>query len=512
MRRVGELLVERGLVSQSDLDQALAATQGEAVGPALVRLGALSEADLIDALADALALPVLHPSALPSADAVAAAAARLRAPMPWLRDRGVAPWFDEAGVLHVAGRVHDPAVQEAAAQWGEARLMLAPADMLQPLFDGGAPGETTTDAARLRELAEGAPVIDFVTAMLAEAVARRASDIHIEPFEDNMVVRLRVDGLLVDWRTAPRALYEAVASRLKLLSGMDIAERRRPQDGRQSIRVSGQEQDLRVATLPTTWGEALVLRFLGRTRTLPTFEGLGLAPDHLAQMRRLLGRGNGIVLVTGPTGSGKTTTVYRMLMELNNGARKIVTVEDPVEIDLPRAIQMQVRSDIGLGFAEGLRSILRHDPEVIMVGEIRDAETARIAVQAALTGHLVISTLHTNSALAAVARLIDLGVEPFLLADVLRGIVGQRLIRRTCARCKGAGCAACAGEGVVGRIGVFEVAEVDGALHDAIRARLGEAALEALVRANGFRSIREDAELKARAGETTPAEAARAAG
>ncbi len=553
MRRIGEVLLQRGLVTEADLDQANAAraAHGGFIEPALVRLGAVSESDLLRALADELRLDVLDGADLPNAEAIRAAAARLNTPIAWLVEKEAVLWFREEAEgerLCIAGRhVHHPALQEAAEQWGggEARLFLADSQTLQPLLaELSAPAVApalVTDAARLREMAEGAPVIDFVTAMLAEAIARRASDVHVEPFEDHMSVRLRVDGVLSEWRRAPRALYDAVASRLKLLSGMDIAERRLPQDGRQSLRVSGQDHDVRVSSLPTTWGESIVLRFLGKTRTLPEFAALGLEPDYAALVLRLIEKPNGLVLVTGPTGSGKTTTVYRMLTHLNDGVRKIFTIEDPVEIDLPRVLQMHVRADIGLSFATGLRSILRQDPDVIMVGEIRDGETARIAVQAALTGHLVISTVHTNSALAAIARLLDLGVEEFLLADVLRGVIGQRLVRMVCESCArpdgdagheamaesilppalreqapawrvGTGCPRCARSGFVGRVGVFEAAEIDPPLQQAIRARAAEAEFERLARMRGFRTMYEDGVWKARRGVTSYREALRVLG
>ena len=399
------------------------------------------------------------------------------------------------------------------------------------------------DAARLRELAQEAPVIDFVNSVFAEALSRRASDVHVEPYEDRFLVRMRIDGVLHTARSAPRANFDAVASRIKLLSGMDIGERRLPQDGRQSIRVSGQEVDLRVSSLPCSWGESLVLRLLGKTNRLPLLSELGVGPDQEASLLHLSEQPNGVLLITGPTGSGKTTTIYRLLTHLNDGERKIITVEDPVELDLPGVIQVRVRSEIGLTFAAGLRSILRQDPDVIMVGEIRDPETARIAVQAALTGHLVISTVHTNSALAAVPRLLDLGIEDYLLADVLRGVAGQRLVRRLCATCnvpstpeeaalheaalpaavkakvkkeeanwrEPRGCPKCGQTGFRGRVGLYEVAPATGKMTSALRTRADEDALTAIAREDGFLSFAEDGFIKARRGETTLAEVYRVA-
>ena len=399
-------------------------------------------------------------------------------------------------------------------------------------------------APGLRELAEEAPVIDFVNGVFAEALQRRASDIHVEPFEDKFFVRMRVDGILYTARTAPRSSFDAVASRIKLLSGMDIGERRLPQDGRQAIRISGQEVDLRVSSLPAAWGESMVLRLLGKTSKLPELSELGLAEADGKKLAKMVDQPNGIVLITGPTGSGKTTTIYRLLTGLNDGVRKIITVEDPVEFDLPGVVQVHVKADIGLTFAAGLRSILRQDPDVIMIGEIRDPETARIALQAALTGHMVISTVHTNSGLAAISRLLDLGVEDYLLADVMRGVVGQRLLRRLCPHCSRPapkdhlernrrsipkplrkaikaqeqnwrephGCAKCGGHGYLGRVGIYEIAPLTGEASNAIRRRAGEPELLEAVRATGFHTMFEDGVLKAARGETSLSEVFRVIG
>jgi len=555
-QRLGELLRGRELISDRELADALAlqSLAGGLLGQLLIRIGALSEGDLLAVLGGELGLEVLAPGAAPGAADVARFFAEIRSPTAWWAQRQAVAWRTGEGeaalVICAAVNPLDAALRDRLAQvGGRVDYRLARQGVVSALLEEithgaqgpAAGGDGRSETARLKELAEETPVIDFVNGLFAEALARRASDVHIEPFADNFAVRMRIDGMLETVRTAPRSRFDAVVSRIKLLSGMDIGERRLPQDGRQSIRVSGQELDLRISSLPTVWGESVVLRLLGRSDRLPELAELGVGEAQKAQLLGLVARPNGVVLVSGPTGSGKTTTIYRLLVHLNNGVRKIVTVEDPVEFDLPGVVQMQVKADIGLSFAAGLRSILRQDPDVIMIGEIRDPETARIAVQAALTGHLVISTVHTNSALAAAPRLLDLGIEPFLLADVLRGLVGQRLVRRLCPHCarasepervaayeaarpanasaagapgwrEPAGCARCGGTGYLGRLGLYEIAMATPALEHEVRHRAAEEALVRAARADGFASLAEDGWLKARAGLTTLAEVRRVAG
>ncbi len=546
MRRLGDLLLERGLVSDQDFAeaQALQRDVGGGIGPILVRLGALSEDALLEVLSEQIGLPILDPALTPSVEAVRQAMHELEAPLSWFIDNDVIAWRTENAFSVAGPRLHDPAIQEALEQWRTpTRLFLASSLAIEPLLAAlrGRALLGSADPTRLLELAEEAPVIDFVNSVFAEAITLRASDVHFEPFEDTVLVRLRIDGVLTQRRTASRDMFDAIASRIKLLSGMDIAERRLPQDGRQSIRVAGRDIDVRVSTLPTTWGESIVVRLLGATHLIPELDALGLTVEQRAILTATIAQPNGLVLVTGPTGSGKTTTVYRLISLLNDGVRKIVTIEDPVEFDLPGVLQMTVRSDINLDFATGLRSILRQDPDVIFVGEIRDAETARTAVQAALTGHLVISTVHTNSALAAVSRLVDLGVEKFLLADVLRAVIGQRLVRQVCGGCatpdldpdcerhaqaalapamlrnapawrRGTGCKACGGSGFRGRVGVFEAARIDAAMQQAIRTGAAESDLASLARAHGFTDLSQNGLAKARAGETAFLEALRVLG
>jgi general secretion pathway protein E len=504
-------------------------------------------------LCQELGLVELAADELPTPGQVAVLLAQIRSPAHWWSQRQAMAWRagegDEARLFCAAVNPLDPALADRLSQLGgpvELRLarQASIAGVLEEIDHGARADPAAAQPAgtqRLKEMAQETPVIDFVNAIFAEAVARRASDIHIEPFADHFAVRMRIDGLLTTTRTAPRARFDAVCSRIKLLSGMDIGERRLPQDGRQSVRIAGQELDLRISSLPSVWGESVVLRLLGRSDRLPQLSELGVSEAQAEALLGLVGKPNGVVLVSGPTGSGKTTTIYRLLVHLNNGVRKIVTVEDPVEFDLPGVVQMQARGDIGLNFAAGLRSILRQDPDVIMIGEIRDQETAHIAVQAALTGHLVISTIHTNSALAAVPRLLDLQVEPFLLADVVRGLVGQRLVRRLCPHCAApsdadrvasyeaarpptahrfgaaewkepAGCPKCGQSGYLGRLGLYEIAPASPALEHDIRHRASEEALVRTARAEGFVSLAEDGYAKARAGLTTLAELRRVAG
>jgi general secretion pathway protein E len=548
---LADILLARGLVSPRDLADAKAIQRdkGGDLVATLTRLGAVSEDDLLAILCEQVGLPLLDTDAVPSADQVRDAVRAAPSDLSWFIDNEVLAWRDATGALNVAGpRLHEPDIQEIVEQWPEpaARLWLAKSLVVDPILVSLS-GERArfasdgSDLSRLAELAEEAPVIDFVNSVFAEALNARASDVHFEPFEDRMLVRLRIDGVLTQRRATTRDMFDAVASRVKLLSGMNIAERRLPQDGRQRIRVAGRDVDVRVSSLPTTWGESVVVRLLGNTQSIPTLAELGATETQQLLLLDAIAQPNGLVLITGPTGSGKTTTVYRLLTQLNDGLRKIVTIEDPVEFNLPGVLQMNVRADISLDFAAGLRSTLRQDPDVIFVGEIRDTETARTAVQAALTGHLVISTVHTNSALAAVARLIDLGVEKFLLADVLRALIGQRLLRRICSACASEiqdseadtyvaqviglsaptvhtrwrhpnGCKACGGIGYSGRSGVFEAARIDSELAAAIRVGAPESDLRLIARKHGFTTLLENGVGKARTGQSTLVEALRVLG
>ena len=370
----------------------------------------------------------------------------------------------------------------------------------------------------LLEAADDAPIIRMLNALLTQAAKDGASDIHIEPYERSSSVRFRVDGTLREVVQPNKALHAALISRLKIMAELDIAEKRLPQDGRISLRIGGRAIDVRVSTLPSAHGERAVLRLLDKTESKFTLEGLGMSGDVLSAFDRLIQQPHGIVLVTGPTGSGKTTTLYASLGRLDTATTNVLTVEDPVEYELPGIGQTQVNPKIDLTFAKALRAILRQDPDVIMIGEIRDHETAQIAIQASLTGHLVLATVHTNDAPSSVTRLIDMGVEPFLLSSSLLGVLAQRLVRKLCPACKtqGAdgqwhpvGCPACSHTGYKGRTGVYELMVVDEAMRALIHNRGDEHALIAAARANGLRSMREDGERLVRSGITSAAEVIR---
>ncbi len=544
--RIGELLVHEGLVSAGDLDKALALqprVKGR-LGNVLVRTGALSEDNLLEVLGRQLGLPVAGGElALPSEDEVRGFMATTRVGLDWALDRQVALW-ESSGTVYVAAR--DPLSPELA----DALRFIVPgrtpsaclvrSQDLERLLDGLARLQADSresesgDVRQLRELAEEAPTVELVNNLLAQAVEQRASDIHVEPEERTFAVRFRIDGVLQSRLSLPRDRFNAVASRMKLISGMDIAERRLPQDGRLSARVGGQEMDIRVSALPGVHGESLVLRLLPKERRELGLEMLGFQSDHLAMMEAWTAEANGIVLVTGPTGSGKSTTLYSALAASNDGKKKIITVEDPVEFQLPAVTQIQTHSEIGLTYARALRSILRQDPDVIMIGEIRDLETAEIAVQAALTGHLVLSTLHTNDAVSAFTRLVDMGLEPFLVATPLKGVQAQRLVRKLCTQCaqpaaapvpelalpaqawaqrlsldpqprwrEPVGCPHCQGTGYRGRIGIYEFVDVDETLQKLISSGASVQDMREHARARGARFLRDDGLVKAWQGITS---------
>ncbi len=399
------------------------------------------------------------------------------------------------------------------------------ADTVQSMIsEAGGNGFQVIDTDRdedmdLTEAAEGASIIRFVNQILTEAIELRATDVHIEPFEETLRVRYRIDGVLQEASVASevKQFQAAIVSRLKILSKLDIAEKRVPQDGRIKIRIAGREIDVRVSVIPMLYGEAVVLRLLDRSSVLLGLDKLGMSGRDLDITRRILERPHGIVLVTGPTGSGKTTTLYAALAQINDIQRKIITIEDPIEYQLHGVNQIQVSRKAGLTFANGLRSILRHDPDVVLVGEVRDAETAEIAIQASLTGHLVFSTLHTNDAPSALTRLVDMGIEPYLVASSLEAVLAQRLVRVICTDCKeplsasevaplrhrfgdrlpetlykGAGCRRCQGTGYRGRVGIFELMVVTDELRSLIIENASAPELRKIAVQQGMRNLRDD--------------------
>jgi general secretion pathway protein E len=358
----------------------------------------------------------------------------------------------------------------------------------------------------LLETSDDAPIIRMLNALLTQAARDGASDIHIEPYERHSSVRFRVDGALREVVQPNRALHAALISRLKIMAELDISEKRLPQDGRISLRIGTRAVDVRVSTLPSSHGERAVLRLLDKSDSKLNLEAVGMQGDSLKRLKKLVSQPHGIILVTGPTGSGKTTTLYAALSQLDAAHSNIMTVEDPIEYELPGVGQTQVNAKIDLTFAKALRAILRQDPDVIMIGEIRDFETAQIAIQASLTGHLVLATLHTNDAASAVNRLIDMGVEPFLLSSSLLGVLAQRLVRKLCLHCQGAGCEACGQTGYQGRTGVFELLVTDDAIRAQIHHRASEADIRAAAIKAGMRLMRDDGERLVLTGITSQEE------
>ena len=355
----------------------------------------------------------------------------------------------------------------------------------------------------LLEMSDDAPIIRMLNALLTQAARDGASDIHIEPYERHSSVRFRVDGTLREVVQPNRALHAALISRLKIMADLDISEKRLPQDGRISLRIGTRAVDVRVSTLPSAHGERAVLRLLDKSGAKLTLEAVGMQGEVLNKLHGLISQPHGIILVTGPTGSGKTTTLYAALSRLDASSSNIMTVEDPIEYELPGVGQTQVNAKIDLTFAKALRAILRQDPDVIMIGEIRDFETAQIAIQASLTGHLVLATLHTNDAASAVNRLIDMGVEPFLLSSTLLGVLAQRLVRKLCPQCHGANCPACNQTGYQGRTGIFELLVTNDAIQAQIHNRASEADIRAAARSAGMALMREDGERLVQAGITS---------
>jgi general secretion pathway protein E/type IV pilus assembly protein PilB len=549
---LGEILVRRGVVSDAQVAEALQKKEPrERLGQAVVRLGLAREEQVLEALSEQTRVPYVDLSGAEIDPSLVTPAS-----VKTLFQRKVVPLDRQNGTLRVA--VSDPLdlevlddlrlllkakIRPVLGRASEIERLLrkhfgVAADEVHRMVDAARgeiqvlkdAGQEADDAA----LAEDAALVKFVNQILTEAVRDRASDIHVEPMEDELRIRYRIDGVLhkIPIPAEIKRFQAAIVSRLKIMSHLNIAEKRLPQDGRIQLRALGRDIDVRVSVIPNVWGEGVCLRLLDRSNIAVSLEDLGMPPAVLARFKSLIAQPHGILLVTGPTGSGKTTTLYAGLQKINTVEDKIITVEDPVEYQLAGIKQIQVNAKIGMTFAGGLRAILRHDPDIIMIGEIRDLETAEIAVQSALTGHLVFSTLHTNDAPSAITRLLDMGLEPFLVASTVEGLMAQRLVRRLCPKCRreipasaseaapllpadlktvwtAVGCEDCRGTGYRGRQGVFELLVVDDELRDMILRHEGANKLKKYAIEHGMRTLRDDGWDRVRAGVTTPEEVLR---
>jgi len=546
---ITQILLDKGLLTASQLDEAMALQNAEGlrVDRAIVQLGHLTERQLLEVMAEQLHLPLLNLEEI----SIDPETLQTLPPKIVYRKRLV-PISRINGTLNVAtSDAFDLyAFDDIRLMTGlNIQPMLAPQGDIDKLIkahyglggdtldemvgaDGAMNGGAVEASEDLLEMAQEASVIKLVNEIILEAVNERASDIHIEPYEHQLSIRYRIDGVLQE-AGVPAQMHRfqaAIISRIKILASLNIAERRLPQDGRIKFQVGGRQIDVRVSVIPMLFGEGVVMRLLDRSNVLYTLPELGMDDHTFGLFRNLIDRPHGIILVTGPTGAGKTTTLYAALNAIVGPGLKVLTVEDPVEYHLQGVNQIPVNTQVGMTFERGLRSILRHDPDVVMIGEIRDLETARAATQAALTGHLVLSTLHTNDAASAPMRLIDMGVEPFLVSSTLIGCMAQRLVRRICPKCKtefepdrsslprdfelgakeklfrGTGCAHCRQTGFRGRSGLYELMVLNDAITHKIMERASSRELLAVARQHGLRLLREDGWLKVRQGITTPDE------
>jgi general secretion pathway protein E len=556
-KRLGEILIERGKLDPGALDRALRLQQDsrEKLGQLLVTLGLCAQRDVAEALAVQLSLPLIDAAGYPEFPIL-----EERVSARFLRESRALPVREDDFELTLAMADPTDAYTISAFEMVTGRavrpVIAIPTELeaaLERLYGSGKSAQSQiigdvetrgddlafdADVQQLKDLAAEAPVIRLVSLLITNAMETRASDIHIEPFENRLIVRYRIDGVLHEVESPPRRLSAAVISRVKIMANLDIAERRLPQDGRIRLRVQGKEIDLRVSTVPTMHGESVVMRILDKQGVALDFARLGFEDDTLRTFLDVLLQPHGILLVTGPTGSGKTTTLYTALDRLNQPDVKILTVEDPVEYQMAGINQIQVKPQIDLTFANALRSIVRQDPDVIMIGEIRDLETAQIAVQSALTGHLVLSTVHTNDAPSTINRLLDMGVEDYLLSSTVIGIEAQRLVRTLCAHCKepyhavpeviaqmglarfanghditlyhAKGCAQCANTGYTGRISIIEMMPMTDAVRTMVMKHANAAELKAQAMKDGMLTMYEDGLRKAVAGTTTIEEVLRA--
>ncbi len=554
-KKIGDILLDANLITSDQLNMALDKSKEtkKRLGEYLIDAGIISESQLIDVLKLQLGIDFID---LTKTNIPVSLASLV--PKNLAKQYGVVPVKEQGDVLYLA--MSDPlnfyALEEVKSAtkkriipliatssaiersivmlYGNEGVSKAIDEMQRSFRDTEEVKEEKIVADETNE--QAAPAIKVVNTIIERAVAENASDIHIEPREKDMVIRMRIDGVLHPILVIPSNMQNAVISRVKVMSNMDIAEKRIPQDGRASIRSKGKDIDLRVSTLPTEYGEKVVLRFLEKSDSLLSTDGIGLEGKHLEEYKKLLENSNGVILISGPTGSGKSTTMYTMISELNKDDVNIVTLEDPIEYNIDGVNQVQVNEKVGLTFANGLRSILRQDPDIISVGEIRDGETAEIAMRAAITGHLVLSTIHTNSAIATLDRLEDIGVEPYLIASALKGVVSQRLVRKICPNCKrayeptkdeldslgiseeaakqvkffkGEGCSECLHTGYKGRTAAFEILTLTSEIKEAFRNKVSHKELTDVINRTGFRPLKADALKLAAEGVTTLSEAIR---
>jgi general secretion pathway protein E len=548
---IAEIVQEKKGLEAGAVEELRTKQNGKPLSAAVIQKGWMTEEELLSALSDRLGVPYWKDLEARGLDPSLVS----RVPIAFSRKHRVVPVKLENGVLTAAAvdpLLHEP-LDDLRLILGcrDIRVVLSserevlrainrfyeqsadtPEEMIQSLDTESSDRilhelEETED---LLEVSDEAPVIRLVNLIFFQAVKERASDIHIEPFQKELKVRYRIDGILYNRLNPPKRYQAAIVSRLKVMAKLDIAEKRLPQDGRIPIKVADKDIDIRVSIIPTSFGERVVLRLLDKSSVHLGLEEIGLFPERLKTLEELIRRPNGILFVTGPTGSGKTTTLYAALSRINSPDKNIVTIEDPVEYQLFGIAQIQVNPKIGLTFAQGLRSILRHDPDVILVGEVRDVETAEIAIQAAMTGHLVFSTLHTNDAASAITRLIDMGIEPFRIASVVRAIVAQRLVRVLCSECRqsydpepealrdagidpariqgkavyrGRGCPACSGTGYRGRTGIYETLSVSEPIRQLIMRKADSTAIAQKALEEGMKTLRDDGAKKVLAGITT---------
>ena len=553
MKKLGELLTEQGKLSERDVERTLLAQieMGDLFGQVLVKLGLVSDQDVAVALSQQLDIPLLSSADFPQEPIPLANLAQ-----DFLLSNNVVPVaVIDAGITFAASVPQDPFLDKALAMALDKTVLMAlglESDISKALqnyvnseddqeesLDDHFSGQSDDDfIEHLKDLASEAPVIRLVNQIIHRALDMKASDIHIEPFEDGLHLRYRVDGVLQHYPDPPAGnLAAAIASRIKLLSQMNIAERRLPQDGRIMTRVKGHELDLRVSTIPTVHGESIVMRVLDRESIKLSLSVMGFSDYNLRRYSELLARPHGVLLVTGPTGSGKTTTLYASLASLDSESLKIITVEDPVEYQLQGVNQIQVQSQIDLDFSRALRAILRQDPDIIMIGEMRDTETAKIGVQSALTGHMVLSTLHTNTAASAITRLEDMGVERYLITSSVNGVLAQRLVRSLCEDCKepveldnasinqtglrpyvagenctvyqAVGCESCMKTGYSGRTGIHELFVLGDVMHGAIMSGADATVLHAAAKEQGMTTLYEDGLRKVLEGVTSMEEVLR---